>query len=58
MFLLMWTWSRGSAIIAAKLRRDSIPMADVIRMLEKSKPVRVPGVAVFSPPTPPSRRPR
>jgi len=43
----MWTWSRGSAIIAAKLRRDSIPMADVIRMLEKSKPVRVPGVAIF-----------
>ncbi len=47
MFVVMWTWSRGSAIIAAKLRRDSIPMTDVIRMLEKSKPVRVPGVAIF-----------
>ena len=30
-----------------KTHRDSIPMADLIKMLEKSKPVRVPGTAVF-----------
>ena len=47
MFVTMWTWSRGSAILAAKTHRDSIPMVDVIRMLEKSKPVRVPGTAIF-----------
>ena len=47
MFVMMWTWSRGSAILAAKTHRDSIPMVDVIRMLEKSKPVRVPGTAIF-----------
>ncbi len=47
MFILMWTWSRGSAILNAKTHRDSIPMPDLIRMLEKSKPVRVPGTAVF-----------
>jgi KUP system potassium uptake protein len=47
MFVLMWTWSRGSAILTARTHRDSIPMADLIRMLEKSKPVRVSGTAVF-----------
>ncbi len=47
MFVLMWTWSRGSAILNVKTHRDSIPMPDLIKMLEKSKPVRVPGTAVF-----------
>ena len=47
MFVLMWTWARGSAILSAKTHRDSIPMKDLIRMLEKSKPVRVPGTAIF-----------
>jgi KUP system potassium uptake protein len=47
MFVLMWTWSRGSAILAARTHRDSIPMADLIKMLDKSKPVRVRGTAVF-----------
>jgi KUP system potassium uptake protein len=47
MFAVMWTWSRGSAILNAKTHRDSIPMADLIKMLQKSKPVRVPGTAVF-----------
>jgi KUP system potassium uptake protein len=47
MFVLMWTWSRGSAILGDKTHRDSIPMPDLIKMLEKSKPVRVRGTAVF-----------
>jgi KUP system potassium uptake protein len=47
MFVLMWSWSRGSAILLARTHRDSIPMLDLIKMLEKSKPVRVPGTAVF-----------
>ena len=47
MFVLMWTWSRGSALLTVKTHRDSIPMPDLIKMLEKSKPVRVPGTAVF-----------
>ncbi len=46
-FILMWTWSRGSAILNVKTHRDSIPMSDLIKMLEKSKPVRVRGTAVF-----------
>ena len=47
MFVIMWTWSRGSGILTVKTHRDSIPMADLIKMLEKSRPVRVPGTAVF-----------
>ena len=47
MFVLMWTWSRGSVILLARTHRDSIPMLDLIKMLGKSKPVRVPGTAVF-----------
>ena len=47
MFTLMWTWARGSAILMAKTHRDSIPMLDLIKMLAKSKPVRVPGTAIF-----------
>ena len=47
MFVVMWTWSRGSAILLARTHRDAIPMLDLIKMLEKSKPVRVPGTAVF-----------
>ena len=47
MFLLMWTWARGSVILLARTHRDSIPMLDLIKMLERSKPVRVQGTAVF-----------
>jgi KUP system potassium uptake protein len=47
LFVLMWTWSRGSAILLARTHRDAIPMLDLIKMLQKSKPVRVPGTAVF-----------
>ena len=47
MFILMWTWSRGSVILLARTHRDSIPMLDLIKMLERSKPVRVPGTSVF-----------
>ena len=45
--LMMWTWLRGSGFLANKTHRDSIPMRDLIRMLEKSKPTRVTGTAVF-----------
>jgi KUP system potassium uptake protein len=45
--VLMWTWVRGSRIVYAKERKDSLPAADLFRMLEKSQPVRVKGTAVF-----------
>ncbi len=45
--VLMWTWVRGSRIVYSKERRDSLPAADLFRMLEKSQPARVKGTAVF-----------
>ena len=43
----MWTWTRGSAILLAKTRRDDIPITDLISMLSKKPPQKVPGTAVF-----------
>jgi KUP system potassium uptake protein len=45
--ILMWTWVRGTTLLTRKLRRDSISTPDLIKMLEKSKPIRVPGTAIF-----------
>ena len=45
--ILMWTWVRGTAFLSQKTHRDSISTRDLIRMLQKSKPTRVPGTAIF-----------
>jgi KUP system potassium uptake protein len=45
--IVMWTFVRGNKLLAQKVERDSIPLTDLIRMLEKSKPTRVPGTAIF-----------
>ncbi len=45
--IVMWTWVRGSKLLAEKTHRDSIPIMDLIAMLAKSKTTRVPGTAVF-----------
>jgi KUP system potassium uptake protein len=45
--IVMWTWVRGTRLLSQKTDRDSIPTTDLLRMLEKSKPTRVPGTAVF-----------
>jgi KUP system potassium uptake protein len=47
MIVTMWTWVRGTSYLNQKTHRDSIPLADLMRMLEKSKPTRVPGTAIF-----------
>ena len=47
LMVMMWTWVRGTKIVYDKSRRDSVPLPDLIRMLEKSKPARVAGTAVF-----------
>lgn len=47
MMIIMWTWYRGTKLLEDKTHRDSIPTANLIRMLEKSKPSRVPGTAIF-----------
>jgi KUP system potassium uptake protein len=45
--VVMWTFVRGNSMLSQKMLRDSIPLKDLIRMLEKSKPTRVPGTAIF-----------
>ncbi len=48
LIIAMWTWVRGTAIVAAKVRRDSVSLASVVSSIAKSKRiVRVPGTAVF-----------
>ncbi|MCO5087293.1 MAG: KUP/HAK/KT family potassium transporter, partial [Methylobacteriaceae bacterium] len=50
--VVMWTWVRGSRFLTDKTERDSIPLTDLVRMLDKSKPTRVPGTAIFLTSTP------
>lgn len=45
--LLMYTWRRGSRLLYEKSHRQEIPLVDLISMLEKKPPQRVPGTAVF-----------
>lgn len=45
--LIMWTWTRGSQILATKARKDSLPLTDLIEMLKARPPHRVPGTAIF-----------
>jgi KUP system potassium uptake protein len=45
--LAMVTWVRGTRIVFDKSHRESVPIADLSRMLKTSRAVRVPGTAVF-----------
>jgi KUP system potassium uptake protein len=45
--LIMWTWIRGTRIAYSKAHRESIALTDLTRMLERSKPMRARGTAVF-----------
>jgi KUP system potassium uptake protein len=45
--LLMYTWRRGSRLLFEKSRKLEFPLADLVAMLEKRPPARVPGTAVF-----------
>ncbi|WP_237151463.1 potassium transporter Kup [Oryzibacter oryziterrae] len=47
MAICMWTWVRGSRIVYEKSHKENIPLLDLVKMLAKSHPVRVPGTAVF-----------
>jgi KUP system potassium uptake protein len=47
MAVMIWTWRRGAAILTAKTRRIEVPLADLIKSLEKRPPHIVKGTAVF-----------
>jgi len=45
--LIMYTWRRGTRILYDKTRRQETPLDDLVRILERKPPQRVPGTAVF-----------
>jgi KUP system potassium uptake protein len=45
--LVMYTWRRGTRLLFAKTRKLETPLDDLVRILEKKPPQRVPGTAVF-----------
>jgi KUP system potassium uptake protein len=47
LMLLMYTWRRGSRLLFEKSHKLEFPLADLVAMLEKRPPQRVPGTAVF-----------
>jgi KUP system potassium uptake protein len=47
MMLVMYTWLRGTRLLYDKTRRLETPLDDLVRMLERKPPQRVPGTAVF-----------
>ncbi len=47
LFMIMYTWVRGTQVLTEKTRRDSVPVVELIEMLRARAPHRVPGTAVF-----------
>lgn len=45
--LLMWTWERGTRLLADKSRREGVPVMDLIKSIEEKLPQRAPGTAIF-----------
>jgi KUP system potassium uptake protein len=45
--VVMYTWRRGSRLLFEKTRKSEVPLDDLVAMLEKKPPQRVPGTAVF-----------
>jgi KUP system potassium uptake protein len=45
--LIMFTWRRGSRILFEKTRRQEMQLDELLAILEKKPPQRVPGTAVF-----------
>jgi KUP system potassium uptake protein len=47
LMVLMYTWRRGTRLLFEKTRRQETPLRDLVAMLERKPPQRVPGTAVF-----------
>ena len=47
MMALMYTWTRGTEILAEKTRRDSVPLNELIEILRARPPHRTAGTAIF-----------
>jgi KUP system potassium uptake protein len=44
---IMWTWTRGAQVLSDKIRRDSLPLAELVEMLRARPPYRSPGTAIY-----------
>jgi KUP system potassium uptake protein len=44
---LIWTWVRGTKHVQKKAHDSAVELSKLIKMLEKSHPIEVPGTAVF-----------
>jgi KUP system potassium uptake protein len=47
LMIVMYTWRRGTRLLFEKTRRQETPLTDLVAMLERKPPQRVPGTAVF-----------
>ena len=47
MYFIMSTWQRGRNIVAERMRRNALPLPQFVRDIERQKPFRVPGIAIF-----------
>jgi KUP system potassium uptake protein len=47
MLLVMLTWRRGTSLLGDQSRKEDLPLAEHLPMLERKFPDRVPGTAVF-----------
>jgi KUP system potassium uptake protein len=45
--MIMYTWRRGTRLLMEKTRRLETPLDQLVAMLERKPPIRVPGTAVF-----------
>jgi KUP system potassium uptake protein len=45
--VVMYTWRRGARLLFEKTQKNELPLKDLVSMLEKRPPQRVPGTAVF-----------
>jgi KUP system potassium uptake protein len=44
---IMWTWVRGTAVLARKDEQTEIPLDEILRQLERKMPPVIPGTAVY-----------
>lgn len=47
MFVMMYTWVRGTNVLALKTSREAPPLQDFVRLITERPPTRVKGTAVF-----------
>ena len=47
MYFLMSTWQKGRAIVADRMRKGALPLAQFVNDIRLTNPPRVPGISIF-----------